>query len=158
MTGSGHDTQMANFQGLCREAGLKITPQRLAVYECLLDAKDHPSADTVFRRVREVYPNISLDTVNRTLLTIAQIGAAFVVEGTGDVKRFDANLDAHQHFRCIRCKRIIDFHHDPFDNVEVPRIISESCTVLRKTVYFEGLCDRCRTTTHSSPYDKGEST
>jgi Fur family peroxide stress response transcriptional regulator len=77
----------------CREAGLKITPQRLAVYKVLLGSAEHPSAEAVFRKAREVLPNISLDTVNRTLLTLSEIGAALVVEGSGDAKRFDGNLE-----------------------------------------------------------------
>ncbi|MCF7974207.1 MAG: transcriptional repressor [Phycisphaerae bacterium] len=128
----------------CKNAGLKMTPQRLAIYKYLLETVEHPSADTVFRNVRHTLPNISLDTVNRTLLTLNRIGAAFVVEGTGDVKRFDANLEDHQHFKCLNCKRIIDFHHAPFDNVEIPTCIKDQFTILRKTVYFEGLCKDCQ--------------
>ena len=137
------EERLADFHVQCKQAGLKMTPQRLAVYKFLLETTEHPSADTVFRHLRQIYPNISLDTVNRTLLTLSRIGAAFVVEGTGDVKRFDANLDDHQHFKCINCKRIIDFHHAPFDNVEIPTCIKDQFTILRKTVYFEGLCKDC---------------
>jgi len=133
------------LQAQLKRAGLKMTPQRLAVYEYLLGSQEHPCAETVFRDLRPTFPTISLDTVNRTLLTLSRVGAAFVVEGTGDAKRFDANLDNHQHFKCIKCKRIIDFHHGPFDNVPVPSCIGEKFTVLRKTVYFEGLCDQCQT-------------
>lgn len=132
------------FQIRCREAGLKITPQRLAVYKVLLESTEHPSAEVVFRRVREVLPNISLDTVNRTLLTLSEIGAASIVEGSGDAKRFDGNLEEHQHFRCVKCGKIIDFHHRPFDNVVIPKSIRNRFTVLRKTVYLEGICDQCR--------------
>ncbi|MHC4720844.1 MAG: Fur family transcriptional regulator, partial [Planctomycetota bacterium] len=67
-----------------------------------------------------------------------------VVEGSGDAKRFDGNLETHQHFKCIRCKRIVDFYHRPFDNVKVPVGIGKKFTVLRKTVYIEGICDVCR--------------
>ncbi|NIR11159.1 MAG: transcriptional repressor, partial [Candidatus Aminicenantes bacterium] len=88
---------MEVFQRKCREAGLKVTPQRMAVYKVLIESKQHPSAEMVFRKVREAIPNISLDTVNRTLLTLAEIGAASIVEGTGDVKRFDGKLETHQH-------------------------------------------------------------
>jgi Fur family peroxide stress response transcriptional regulator len=131
------------FKAKCRQAGLKITPQRTAVYKMLLETDKHPSAEMVFQRVRQVFPSISLDTVNRTLLTLAEIGAAFVVEGSGDAKRFDGNLEAHQHFKCIKCKRIVDFHHKAFDNIPVPKALSNRFTVLRKTVYFEGICDLC---------------
>jgi Fur family peroxide stress response transcriptional regulator len=136
--------KMEALRAKCREAGLKITPQRMAVYKVLIESKQHPSAEVVFRKVREEIPNISLDTVNRTLLTLAEIGAASIVEGSGDVKRFDGKLETHQHFKCVKCKRIFDFHYKPFDNIEVPKNISRRFTVLKKTVYFEGVCDVCR--------------
>ncbi len=131
------------FEAKCRQAGLKITPQRMAVYKALLETDEHPSAEMVFNKVRQQMPNISLDTVNRTLLTLAEIGAAFIVEGSGDARRFDGNLENHQHFKCVKCKKIIDFHHKPFDNISVPKIIGGRFKVLRKTIYFEGICDLC---------------
>jgi len=137
------EAKLTAFQTRCRAAGLKLTPQRLAVYRALLEASDHPGAEALHRRLRTRHPSLSLDTVNRTLLTLADIGAAFVVEGTGEPKRFDANTAAHQHFRCVKCKRIIDFHHEPFDNVPVPESLSQGFRIQRKTVYFEGICDQC---------------
>ena len=140
----GLKEKMDAFQARCREVGLKVTPQRMGVYKALIESKEHPSADMLYRKVRKIYPNISLDTVNRTLLTLAQVGAAFIVEGSGDVKRFDGCLETHQHFKCVKCRRIVDFHYKPFDNIPVPKSISKKFTVLRKTVYFEGICDLCR--------------
>lgn len=147
-SGKGNDAwleeKMQAFQTKCRAAGLKMTPQRMAVYKVLIESKDHPSAETVFRKVRRMIPNISLDTVNRTLLTLSDIGVAFVVEGSGDPKRFDGNLETHQHFKCVRCRRIFDFHHKAFDNLVVPKKLAKKFTILRKAVYLEGICDSCR--------------
>ncbi len=142
---SGIEEQMDAFREKCRLAGLKITPQRMAVYRTLLESEEHPSAEVVFRQVRRTFPSISLDTVNRTLLTLSQIGAAFIVEGSGDAKRFDANLKNHQHFKCVKCKRIIDFHHAAFDSIDIPENLTNRFTVLRKTVYLEGYCELCKT-------------
>lgn len=139
------EKKMDCFRAKCHEMGLKITPQRTAVYNSLLETNEHPSAEMVFRKVRQVFPSISLDTVNRTLLTLSDIGVALTVEGSGDAKRFDANLESHQHFKCVKCKRIIDFHHEPFDRIDVPKKLRDRFTVLRKTVYVEGLCDLCKT-------------
>ncbi|MHC4462234.1 MAG: Fur family transcriptional regulator [Planctomycetota bacterium] len=136
--------KMDAFRAKCRELGLKITPQRMAVYKVIVESNEHPSAEMVFRKVKKIFPNISLDTVNRTLLSLNEIGAAFVVEGSGDSKRFDGNLENHQHFKCIKCKRIVDFHHKPFDNIQVPKSINRKFIVLKKTVYLEGICDLCR--------------
>lgn len=135
--------KIQTFEAKCRQANLKVTPQRMAVYRVLIESKEHPSAEKVYQQVRNELPNISFDTVNRTLSTLNEIGAALVVEGSGDAKRFDGNLETHQHFKCVRCKKIIDFHHKPFDNISVPRVISERFKVLRKTVYFEGICGFC---------------
>lgn len=137
----GVQEKMDAFRAKCRQAGLKITPQRMAVYKTLAESKKHPSAEAVLQQVRKVMPNISLDTVSRTLLTLADIGAAFIVEGSGEPKRFDAGMENHQHFKCVKCKRIIDFHHAPFDNIKVPANIGKKFVVLKKTVYLEGICD-----------------
>ena len=133
---------LIDFHDRCRAAGLKMTPQRLAVYKALIRTDLHPTAEQIYQAVRKDMPNISLDTVNRTLLTLAEIGAAFVVEGTGQPRRYDGGMDDHQHFRCIKCGKIIDFHYPPYDNVATPASIGHF-RVLRKTVYFEGYCDDC---------------
>jgi Fur family peroxide stress response transcriptional regulator len=142
--------KMDAFRARCHEAGLKVTPQRLAVYQVLLETDQHPSAEMVFQSVRRIHPNVSLDTVNRTLLTLSEIGAAFIVEGSGDAKRFDANLGNHQHFKCVKCKKIMDFHHEPFDRIAVPQSLLDGFTVLRTTVYSEGVCSQCH---HKGPQE-----
>lgn len=137
------DDKIEIFYNLCREKQLKITPQRIEVYKALMASDEHPSAETVYEKVKKILPNISLDTVNRTLNTLSLIGAAFVVEGSGDVKRFDGNLDNHQHFKCVNCKKIFDFKHNAFENIEVPQELRHKFKVLRATVYIEGLCLPC---------------
>jgi Fur family peroxide stress response transcriptional regulator len=134
---------MSNFLEKCRENGLKITPQRVAIYEELTRVKEHPSADLLHRRLKKTFPNISLDTVNRTLLTFSQIGIIRVVEGYGQPKRFDSNVESHHHFRCIRCDSIVDFYDESLDDMKVPKEILRKFTVFNKKVVLEGLCDRC---------------
>jgi len=136
--------KVRDFERRCRESGLKLTPQRSAVYRALINTDTHPTAEEIYQEVRKEMPAISLDTVNRTLLTLAEIGAAFVVEGTGQPRRFDGGLEDHQHFLCIRCGKIIDFHYPPFDNITLPPEIEGKFKVLRKTVYLEGLCNACQ--------------
>jgi Fur family peroxide stress response transcriptional regulator len=138
------ESQVRGFVDRCRQSGRKVTAQRIAIYRALIRSDDHPSAEMVFRRVKRSSPSISLDTVNRTLLTLFDMGEASIVEGTGDPRRFDAGTEKHQHFRCIKCKRIIDFHHKPFDEIKIPARLRKRFTILRRTIYLEGVCDRCR--------------
>jgi Fur family transcriptional regulator, peroxide stress response regulator len=135
---------MEVFFSKSRDNGLKITPQRSAIYQELIQAKDHPSAYDIYKRIVERIPNISFDTVNRTLLTFSKIGITNVVEGYGQPKRYDPDMDAHHHFRCIRCNSIIDFESKEYDNISVPLKISKQFTVINKKVVLEGLCNKCR--------------
>ena len=131
------------FYNRCKEKKLKITPQRIEVYKVLIASSDHPSAETVHGKVRQFLPNVSLDTVNRTLNTLTKIGVAFIVEGSGDAKRFDGNLENHQHYKCIKCKKIFDFCCVGFDNIVLPDRLGQEFKVLKATVYVEGLCRPC---------------
>ncbi|MGQ9570683.1 MAG: Fur family transcriptional regulator [Thermodesulfovibrionales bacterium] len=132
------------FYRRSREHGLRVTPQRTAIYQELLKAKDHPSSDTIYKRIVKKIPNISFDTVNRTLVTFSKIGIANVVEGYGQPKRYDPNIDIHHHFRCIQCNNIIDFHNKEYDNINVPEELQKQYLVTNKKVVLEGLCDKCR--------------
>ena len=138
------DEKIRWFTGLCKKTGLRVTPQRVEIYKELIKTDEHPSAEILYEKVRKTYPNISFDTVNRTLLTLSEIGAAFIVEGSGDVRRFDGGVEKHQHFKCIKCKRIVDFYHKPFDIIRLPASIDNKFTVLRKSIYLEGICDSCK--------------
>lgn len=140
---NGKSEMRKSFLEKCRENGLKITPQRRAVFEEVLKAREHPSADLVYRKLKKTFPNISLDTVNRTLLTFSEIGIIGVVEGYGQPKRFDPNIESHHHFRCVRCNSIIDFYDKSYDDMKVPKDILKKFTVLNKKVVLEGLCDKC---------------
>jgi len=132
------------FYRRSKEHGLKITLQRTAIYQELLKAKDHPSADIIYRKIVKNIPNISFDTVNRTLLTFSKIGITNIVEGYGQPKRYDPDLDTHHHFRCTHCNKIIDFHNEDYDNLIVPQELQKQFAVFSKKVVLEGLCDRCK--------------
>jgi len=127
-----------------KKYGLKITPQRTAIYQELLKANDHPSADSIYQKLIKKIPSISFDTVNRTLLTFSKIGVAHIVEGYGQPKRYDPDVNPHHHFRCTQCDRIVDFHNKAYDNISVPKEIQKQFTVVNKKVVLEGLCDRCK--------------
>ncbi len=144
------ENALHHFENACRQNGLSITPQRTAIFKELTASSEHPSAGAIFKKIREYYDNISLDTVSRTLLMFHEIGLAKVVESSGDPKRFDPNLAPHHHFRCLSCGRIVDFENAAYDALEVPRAIEEKYVIKEKRVHLEGVCDACRSPDGSS--------
>lgn len=55
-------------------AALKYSRQRESIKEFLRSRTDHPTADTVYENLRQIYPNISLGTVYRNLSLLSDIG------------------------------------------------------------------------------------
>jgi Fur family peroxide stress response transcriptional regulator len=137
------------FRRECRERGLRITPQRIAVFETVAGLGSHPSAEEVYRRVSERIPNISFDTVHRTLRTFAELGIIEFVETVSGIKRYDPVTEQHHHLHCIRCGKILDFFHTDFDDLRIPAIVKKDFQVLRSRVSVSGICGECREKTGS---------
>ncbi len=135
------DQRVQLFIETCRSRQLKITPQRVAIFRLLIQSKQHPTADLVFRAVQKKFPNISFDTVNRTLLTFTDIGVVDVVETFGGPKRFDPDIENHHHLHCMACGRIIDFDYAGYARLEVPQAIATTFTVISKRVVLKSFCD-----------------
>ncbi len=134
---------MENFKKRCRDERYKVTPQRIIIYRELLDSKDHPDVETLYKRVRNIFPNISFDTVYRTLSFFHRIGAADIIDGLCPTRRYEGNTKKHFHYLCLNCNRIIDFDHIPFD-YKVPEEIKRQFDVKNVRIVFEGTCKECK--------------
>ena len=150
------ENKLHEFMRICQRNRLKITPQRVAIYQHLLGLDTHPTADAVYQIVKKEYPNISFDTVNRTLLTFAEIGVVDVVEIFSGAKRFDTDVTAHHHLHCLQCGKVYDFHSQAYDDLSVPESIQEQFRVVSKRVVLKGFCKACRNGNHQSKPEPAE--
>ncbi len=89
-------------------AGRRSTQQRLEVYRALLRADEHPTAEQIHTRVRQVIPRIGLATVYNALDALVACGLAAKLSVPGGSARFDARRDDHYHLRCTRSGRVED--------------------------------------------------
>ncbi len=131
------------FQKL-KKAKLKITPQRMTILVELTNNHDHPTADVVYQKIKMKLPNISFDTVNRTLITFAQTGVIKITEGRSGGRRYDPSTELHHHFHCIKCNSIIDFTNKEYDEIKIPESIKSKHQVLGKKIVLDGICQNCK--------------
>jgi Fur family peroxide stress response transcriptional regulator len=132
------------FKEKCKANSLKITPQRCAIYKEIYRAQNHPSAEDVYRSIHVEYPNISYDTVNRTLLTFASVGLVDIVKGRSGPRRFDPNTDSHHHIYCVDCGEIVDFYNEEYDDLKIPDDIQQEYDIVSKRVVLKGICKKCK--------------
>jgi Fe2+ or Zn2+ uptake regulation protein len=125
-----------------RARGLKVTPQRQRIFRALFEGVDHPTAEAVYAAVADDLPTISLRTVYQTLNDLAAMGEVHQLDlGTGST-RFDTNLDAHHHFVCEVCDRVVDVLPD-FTDVQFPVALSDEFCVSSTEIVFRGRCRSC---------------
>ena len=102
---------IGDLQKRLKEAGLRITPQRIAVLEAVIDS-NHPTADQVLTRIRKNHANISTGTIYKVLETFVDKGIIRKIETQADVMRYDAILQNHHHLQDENGKRIEDYFDD----------------------------------------------
>ncbi len=136
---------MAHFQRVCREAGTKLTPQRLEIFREVAATGDHPDAETIHRRVKGRMPTVSLDTIYRTLWLLVDLGMIQTLGAAGgrERARFDANLERHHHFVCVKCGLTRDFYSPDFDALAAPASLGEIGRVEATHVEARGVCLDC---------------
>lgn len=130
---------------LLRERGLRLTPQRQAVFSVLDGNGSHPTADAVHAAVTATLPNVSLRTVYSVLRDLADLGEITQLDlGTG-AYRFDPNTSAHDHFVCDRCGAVHDVESsDPSNR---PTVVGDHrFRITAAHVVFRGICDDCHET------------
>jgi Fe2+/Zn2+ uptake regulation proteins len=138
----GIEKLASNFIKQCKEFGIKVTPQRIAIYKELASTDQHPSAEMIYKRIKKYYPNVSLTTIYRTLETFESLGIVSVVNVLYNAARYDANLEPHHHVVCIRCKKVEDFYDDSLEKLKVSN--RPNYKVLGYTVLLNGICKDCQ--------------
>jgi Fur family peroxide stress response transcriptional regulator len=100
-----------------KECGLKVTPQRIAVFDAVIGLNNHPSAENVTDFIKTNHPNIATGTVYKTLETLVKCGIIKKVKTDADVMRYDAIVAKHHHLYCADSERIEDFVDPKLDEM-----------------------------------------
>ena len=143
--------QAPDVAQLLREAGLRVTRQRLAVLDALVDLA-HADTESVIHAVRRELPEVSHQAVYDALRTLTDAGLARRIQPTGSVARYEARVgDNHHHLVCRACGAIADVDCAVG---EVPCLTASDdhgYVVDEAEVIFWGLCPSCFARTTNNP-------
>ena len=125
-----------------RNFGIKLTPQRLAIFNFLDGNKSHPSADDIFNAVKKEFPTMSFATVYNTMDALKSKGAIRELTVESGKKRYDPDCSQHHHLICVECKVVVDIFKE--FNLTISSDITKDFDITGTHIEFYGLCKRCK--------------
>jgi Fe2+ or Zn2+ uptake regulation protein len=136
---------MTSLESLCAQLktrGRRVTPQRRAIIQVLLDADAHLTADHIYTRVRRAMPDLSPATVYSTLRELAEMGLLLELDlGLGE-RHYDIVTADHAHLVCLSCRRIEDVPCD-LERLELLPEHTHGFEVQDCRIIFRGYCPAC---------------
>lgn len=131
-----------------KENNLKVTPQRLVIYNYLSNNLSHPSAESIYNGIKELNPSISLATVYKTLNSLKSASLIQEINVGEDSFRYDIQVLPHAHLICNKCNAIIDYFPTQtlkdFTN-EAKNVVEQNANfkIDYSQIYFYGTCSNC---------------
>lgn len=125
-------------------SGVRITPQRHAVLDYLLNSELHPTADEIYKALEGKFPNMSVATVYNNLRVLKEIGLVRELTYGDSSSRFDSDTTEHYHIICEECGKIVDFYYPTLNEVES---LAEQVTgfdVSHHRMELYGTCEDCK--------------
>ncbi len=126
-------------------AGMRVTPQRIAICELLAASHEHPTAAMIYDELKPRFSSLSLATVYNTLETLVGLGVVNVLGHAGDDKvHYDADTEPHVNLACISCSRIIDIPSEHVTHLDSEITAASGYKLLGARVLYYGLCPACQ--------------
>lgn len=127
-----------------REKGLKVTPQRIAVYNMLFNSHEHPNAEMIYKTLEPTNPTMSLATVYKTLDFFKQLGLVQELNVGEPSSRYDAVVQCHPHTVCKVCGRVEDLRIGALTEVAKKLVPDLDFDIECEQLILYGTCAECR--------------
>ena len=135
---------MKEIAQILREKGLKVTPQRIAVYNMLMNTYEHPNAEMIYKTLEPTNPTMSLATVYKTLDFFKQLGLVQELNVGEPSSRYDAVVQCHPHTVCKVCGKVEDLHMEQLTEVAKKLVPDLDFDVEMELLILYGTCGACR--------------
>ena len=130
---------------ILREAGQKVTPQRVIVLCAVRHAGAHVTAPRIIDDLQEAHPYIDASTVYRTLASASDLGLVSETDmGAGDTEFEWVGVNRHHHLICRACGGVESLDNSYLDSLAT--LLYEEQGFQADLGHFAifGVCKECR--------------
>lgn len=118
--------------------------KREAILKAVRSTDTHPTAEWVYQKLKQDYPDLSLGTVYRNLASFKEQGIIMSVGIVGGREHYDGNTSPHTHFICLKCGAVLDVPGDFVSRSQIEKA-AKVCgfKVISSEVMLKGICSDC---------------
>ena len=127
----------------CKKNGMRVTPQRIEIFKEVAKSCEHPDAEKIYDSIKQKMPNVSVDTVYRTLASLEELNMIFRVDNQLPKARFDADLRPHSHFICVQCNEVYDIFLETDEEIQIPNNAKKFGEIKDVNIQIRGICNKC---------------
>jgi len=135
---------MLSSAEILKKNSLKVTPQRIAIFDYLRNTDTHPTADMIYSALYVTHPYMSLATVYKTLDALKNVGLIDELNVGEGSFRYDGNVEPHHHIICNDCHKVYDL--PPINSISAVEDELKSKAgfqVINTKLYLYGICHEC---------------
>ncbi|MEH7462835.1 peroxide-responsive transcriptional repressor PerR [Bacillus thuringiensis] len=128
---------------MLKNTGVRITPQRHAILEYLVESMMHPTADEIYKALEGKFPNMSVATVYNNLRVFKEVGLVKELTYGDSSSRFDYVTSQHYHVICEKCGKIVDFSYAGLEEIENEAAKATGFVINSHRLEIYGVCQDC---------------
>lgn len=129
-----------NIGNYLKENGIKPSYQRIKIFHYLVEKRNHPTVDMIYKALCTEIPTLSKTTVYNTLNLFIEKNIVNVIVIEENETRYDSIMAVHGHFKCEECGKIFDVNIN--DGITKSKDL-EKFEVKEQHYYFKGICEEC---------------
>lgn len=133
-----------NFTQELRQAGLRMTPQRLMVMDAVFHHAGHLTAEDIHAKVQARHPYIDLSTVYRTLQVLKEQGLVAELRVPDGPTQYEALPDdSHHHAICVHCGMMLELKPETLEPIRQGLLAQHGFCAHLSHMAILGLCKDC---------------
>lgn len=127
-----------------KSSNIRITPQRYAILEYLIETDTHPTADEIYQQLVSRFPNMSVATVYNNLRLFIEQNLVKELNYGDSSSRFDFSSTQHYHAVCTICGKIEDVYYPGLEKVEQAAEDLTGFSITEHRLELYGQCEDCK--------------
>ena len=128
-----------------KDAGQKVTPQRMIILSSVRHAGGHLTASQILEEVRHSYPYVDASTVYRTLASARVLKLVNETNMGSDDNQFEwIGKERHHHLICRSCGEVTSLDNSYLDGLASTLLEDHSFQADLDHFAIFGVCNNCR--------------